>query len=86
LKIVARFELADHKTKTMQSTLGRLEASRKVLVIDNGENRNLTLGSRNIAGVTVVPTREVNAYHLLGHDRILVSQDAAAKLSEALAR
>jgi len=70
----------------MRDTLGRLEATRKVLLVDNAENRNLSLGSRNLQGVTLVPTREVNAYHLLGHDRVLLSQDAAAKLSEALAR
>jgi len=57
-----------------------------VLVVDNGENRNLSLGSRNLEGVTLVPTRDVNVYHLLGHDRVLLSQEAAAKLSEALAR
>jgi large subunit ribosomal protein L4 len=53
--------------------------------VDNGENRNLQLSSRNLEGVTLVPTREVSVYHLLGHDRVLLSQAAAAKLSEALA-
>jgi len=86
LKVVQAFSLADHKTKTMQAALGRLEATRKVLVVDNGENRNLTLGLRNLGGVTLVPTREISVYHLLGHDRVLLSQDAATKLSEALAR
>jgi large subunit ribosomal protein L4 len=86
LKVVQAFAFTDHKTKTMRDTLGRLEATRKVLLVDNGENRNLDLGSRNLQGVTLVPTREVNVYHLLRHDRVLLSQDAAAKLSEALAR
>jgi len=85
LKVVQSFSLGDHKTKTMQSALAQLEAKRKVLLVDNGENRNLQLGSRNLQGVTLVPTREVNAYHLLGHDRVLLSQAAATKLSEALA-
>lgn len=85
LKVVQSFSLADHKTKTMRSALAQLEAKRKVLLVDNGENRNLHLGSRNLQGVTLVPTREVNAYHLLGHDRVLLSQAAATKLSEALA-
>src|SRR6476620_349149 len=50
LKVVQAFSLADHKTKTMQAALGRLEAKRKVLVVDNGENRNLSLGLRNLGG------------------------------------
>jgi len=85
LKVVQEFTLADHKTKTMRSALDQLEAKRKVLLVDNGENRNLQLGARNLEGVTLVPTREVSVYHLLGHDRVLLSQAAAAKLSEALA-
>jgi large subunit ribosomal protein L4 len=86
LKVVQAFSLTDPKTKNFRAALDRLEVSRKVLVVDNGENRNLSLSSRNLEGVTLVPTREVNAYHLLGHDRVLLSQEAAAKLSEALAR
>jgi large subunit ribosomal protein L4 len=86
LKVVQAFALTDHKTKTMRAALDRLEITRKVLVVDNGENRNLSLGLRNLDGVTLVPTREISVYHLLGHDRVLLSQDAATKLSEALAR
>jgi large subunit ribosomal protein L4 len=83
--VVRAFELTDHKTKTMRIALNRLEAKRKVLLVDNGENRNLALSARNLEGVTLVPTREVSVYHLLGHDRVLLSEAAAAKLSEALA-
>ena len=38
-------------------------------MVDNGENRNLALGARNLKGVTLVPTSEVNVYHLLGHQQ-----------------
>jgi large subunit ribosomal protein L4 len=86
LKVVQAFNLADPKTKAAQAALKRLEASRKVLVIENGENRNLTLSMRNLEGVTLMPTRDVNAYHLLGHDRVLLSESAARKFSEALAK
>lgn len=85
LKIVDAFTLGDHKTKTMRAALEKLGAPSKVLLVDNGENRNLTLSSRNLEGVTLIPTRDVNVYHLLGHDGVLLSQSAAAKLSEALA-
>jgi large subunit ribosomal protein L4 len=66
--------------------LDRLEARKTVLLVDNGENRNLLLGSRNLAGVLLLATREVNVYHLLGHERVLMSEAAATKLSEALSR
>jgi large subunit ribosomal protein L4 len=86
LKIVQTFDLGGVKTKEAKAALTRLEATRKVLVVENGENRNLELGVRNIAGVTLMPTRDVNAYHLLGHDRVLLSEAAARKFSEALAK
>jgi large subunit ribosomal protein L4 len=84
--VVQAFNLGEPKTKEAKAALGRLEATRKVLVVENGENRNLTLGIRNLPGVTLMPTRAVNAFHLLGHDRVLLSEAAARKLSEALAK
>jgi large subunit ribosomal protein L4 len=84
LKVVSSFELNDAKTATVAAALERLEAGRKVLLVENGDNRNLTLGSRNLPGVTLLPSRDVHVYHLLGHDRVLISQAAALKLSEAL--
>ena len=86
LKVVQAFTFSDHKTKNAMGALARLEAGRKVLVVDNGENRNLALGVRNLKGVTLAPTKEVNAYLLLGHQRVLLSEAAARKFSEALAK
>jgi large subunit ribosomal protein L4 len=86
LKVVQAFNFADHKTKNAMGALGKLDAGRTVLVVDNGDNRNLSLGVRNLKGVTLLPTREVNPYHLLGHKTVLVSEAAARKFSEALAK
>ncbi|HTX34624.1 MAG TPA: 50S ribosomal protein L4 [Bryobacteraceae bacterium] len=86
LKIVQTFTLPDHKTKNAMNALATLEAGRTVLVVDNAENKNLTLGIRNLQGVTLMPTREVNAFHLLGHQSVLLSEAAALKFSEALAK
>ena len=54
-------------------------------MVDTGENKNLKLGTRNLDGVTLMATREVSVYELLKHHYVLLSQAAAAKLSEALA-
>jgi len=85
LKIVQEFALSDNKTKSFRAVLDKLEARKTVLLVSNEENRNLALGSRNLPGVTLVASREVNVYDLLGHERVLVSEAAARKLSEALA-
>src|SRR5262252_8032803 len=60
LKVVQAFNLPDHKTKNAMGAFSKLELGRKVLVVDNGENKNLSLGVRNLKGVTLLPTREVN--------------------------
>jgi large subunit ribosomal protein L4 len=86
LKVVQAFDFAGPKTRDAAGALAKLETGRSVLVVDNGENRNLSLGVRNIKGVTLIPTREVNAFHLLGHQSVLLSQAAALKFSEALAK
>jgi large subunit ribosomal protein L4 len=86
LKVVQAFTFADHKTKNAMGALAKLEGGRTVLVVDNGENRNLSLGLRNLKGVTLLPTKDVNAFHLLGHKSVLLSEAAARKFSEALAK
>ena len=86
LKVIQEFSFADNKTKNAMNVLAKLEAGRTVLVVDNGDNRNLELGLRNLKGVTLLATREVNPYHLLGHKSVLISEAAARKFSEALAK
>jgi len=84
LRVVREFTLADHKTKAMRAVLDGLGAPKTVLVVDNGENRNLELGARNLAGVKLVQSKDVNVYDLLRHAGVLLSETAATKLSEAL--
>jgi large subunit ribosomal protein L4 len=85
LKVVQSFNLSDHKTKGVRQVLDRLDAKRSVLLVEAGENRNLTLASRNLDGVKLVPTRDVNVYDLLRFKQVLLTEPAAKKLSEALA-
>ncbi len=86
LKIVSAFQLADHKTKSFTKTLDKLEATNKVLLVETDANRNLELSSRNMEGVLVVRSHEVHPYHLLDAKRVLLTQAAASKLSETLAK
>lgn len=85
LTVVSGFSLADHKTKTVAGVLKALEATKTSLVVDADDNRNLILGSRNLEGVKTVAPKDVTTYDLLRHKRVLLSEAAAKKLSEALA-
>jgi len=85
LRIVRDFTLGGAKTQAMRKTLDKMKATRTVLLVDNADNRNLQLSSRNLNGVKLVSSRQVNVYDLLGHQQVLLSEAAAKKLSEALA-
>ncbi len=84
VKVVKDFELASSKTKEFSRVLGRLEAKETVLLVDDADNENLRLSSRNIPGVTLMAGREVHPYHLLGHKSVIVSESAAVKCCEVL--
>jgi large subunit ribosomal protein L4 len=85
LAVIQAFTMQDHKTKSVAGALKTLEVQKTVLLVDNGENVNLARGTRNLQGVKLVASKDVNVYDLLGHERVLLSEAAARKLSEALA-
>jgi large subunit ribosomal protein L4 len=85
LKVVQGFELAGHKTREFSEILGRLEKRATVLLVDDGDNRNLALSSRNLPGVTLMRGRDLHPYHLLRHEQVIFSQAAVEKCGEVLA-
>ena len=85
LRVVRAFELADHKTKSLSAIFGQLDAKKSILLVETGENVNLSRASRNLQSVKLVPTRDVNVYDLLKYREVLLTEPAAKKLSEALA-
>ncbi|MGA2899249.1 MAG: 50S ribosomal protein L4 [Candidatus Acidiferrales bacterium] len=85
MTIVDAWELETHKTKPFRQTLTRLEKETpSILLVDNSSNVNLERASRNIEGLTLVPTNALEAYDLLRHDHLMMSREAAEKLSRAL--
>ncbi len=54
LRVVSEFKLGEPKSKLMRQTLNGLKVERTVLVVDNGDNKNLALSSRNLEGVKLV--------------------------------
>jgi hypothetical protein len=58
--------------------------TRTILLVENGANLNLERASRNIDGVTLVPATGLETYDLMRHDHLMLSREAAAKLSRAL--
>lgn len=85
LTIVDAWQLETHKTKPFRQALDKIDGeSRTLLLVDAGANLNLERASRNLEGVSLVPATGLDAYELLRHDRLMLSREAAAKISRAL--
>jgi large subunit ribosomal protein L4 len=86
LTVIDEFKLDTHKCKSFRTAIKAFEKGRTLLVVDLGENRNLSLSTRNLANVELRQARQVNAYELMLFDEVLISKAAIESLQEALAR
>ncbi|AWE09084.1 50S ribosomal protein L4 [Lysinibacillus sp. 2017] len=72
------------KTKDFKAVLTALEISKKALFVTAEVNENVALSARNIPGVTVLTAEGINVLDLLGHDKVVFTQDAVKKVEEVL--
>src|SRR6202021_3079226 len=85
ITIVDAWELDTHKTKPFRQALTKLEKDTpSILLVDTSSNVNLWRAARKVDGLTLVPTNGLEAYDLLLHDHLMMSREAAVKLSRAL--
>jgi large subunit ribosomal protein L4 len=84
LTVVDQFNLQEPKTKQFAGALEKLGVEKTVLVVNEAPNRNLQLSSRNIEGCDLVRHHDLHPYHILSHDRLLISEGALTRLQEAL--
>jgi large subunit ribosomal protein L4 len=84
LTVVEAWQLETHKTKALRETLDKLKTDRSALLVSAGQNQNLELASRNLEGVKLVAPHVLQPYDLLKHERLIVSKDAAVRLSRSL--
>ena len=78
--------LSSHKTRNFVDVMGNFELTRKLLVVDSRENRNLFLSTRNLQGVKMVPALGVNVYDLLNAEVLMISKASLLELQEVLLR
>jgi|SRR5579875_485049 len=85
LFVVDKFELETHKTKAFREALSQVDGDSRTLLLVNGEeNVNLARASRNLEGVKLVKTTAIQPYDLLQHESLVLSREAAEKLSRGL--
>ena len=84
LVVVDRMSVATPKTKDVAAALKKLNAVKGALLVVDKAEKNLILAARNIKNVEVVTADSAHTYQLLRYPRIIVSQDAMAKLEARL--
>jgi len=84
LRVVDRFGIDQPKTKVLKGLLDRLGVEGKTLLVEHQPDDALLLSGRNIPGLKVVDSSQVNVYDVLDCRNLLVSQEALDKLEEQL--
>ncbi|MCI5640610.1 MAG: 50S ribosomal protein L4 [Lachnospiraceae bacterium] len=72
------------KTKKMAGVLDALKVNKALVVLD-GDNDNVALSARNIAGVRAVAVNAINVYDILKYDTVVITKAAVAKIEEVYA-
>jgi large subunit ribosomal protein L4 len=87
LVCIEAFDLGSHRTSELEESLKTglgLEARTLLMPLEN--ERNLSLAAGNNPRLHVVRALGVSVVDLLGHDTVVISEEAIKKLSEVLAR
>lgn len=84
--VVEAFQLESHKTKDFRKILTTLGFTGKVLIVDSTENKDLSLSSRNLPRVKLVPGAGVNIFDVVNSNSLLFSKDSILEVQEALSK
>ena len=83
LLVVDGLELKEPKTKAATAIIQNLKLD-SALFVDNRENKNLFLSTRNIPKVKTVDTTQINVYDVLNHKWLVLTKRAFDSLTEKL--
>jgi large subunit ribosomal protein L4 len=75
--IIDQFQYDAPKTSKMHQLMARLDlANKKVLILTDGVKQNVFLSGRNLPNVHILPYSDVNTYHILWSDVVLLESGA----------
>ncbi len=86
ITVVESFPLESRKTKDFQKILKGFGFTGKVLVVDSGANANLSLSSRNLPKVKLVPGMGVTIFDVVNSNTLLFTKDSILQMQEVLSR
>lgn len=81
--VVESFDLGSPKTREFIGVLKNLGVDGKALIVESGENVNLSLSSRNLRLITTTNHFGINIYDVIKHEKVIFSRDAIVQ-AEAL--
>ena len=85
LIVVDKIEASEYKTKTMVKFLSAVGAEGKSLVVLPAVDEKVVKSMANIPGVETAPVNAIHVYSILKSGKLVIAQDAVAKLEEVFA-
>jgi large subunit ribosomal protein L4 len=79
-------KLSSPKTKEFIKVINALECKGTTLVVSNGEDKNLTLASRNVENVALATSDTLNTYDVLRPDKLVFTRSAFEKVEARLTK
>lgn len=83
LVVLDKLSLPAPKTKEMVRVLDNLNL-KKALIVTKDDDENVRLSVRNIPGVTLIPSDQINVLDVLKHDKLVMTVDAVSQVEEVL--
>jgi len=82
IKIVQDWNGLEPKTKTFVKTLGQLNLSKTTLVVEEGNNENLSRASSNVFRVKLLSPERLNVLDLVSHADLVLTPQSLNKIVE----
>lgn len=82
--VINELAMTEPKTKNMATILKALEIPKGALVITNELDHNVVKSSRNIPKVSVQEAGFINAFDVLSHNKVLITEQAVESLEKRL--
>lgn len=83
--VLDKLSMNEYKTKEVASVLKNLKAEKKTLIVLPELNGFVINSARNIPGVKTAQVNTINVYDILNADKLIVIEDAVAKIEEVYA-
>jgi large subunit ribosomal protein L4 len=84
--VVDDLKLASPKTKEMVGVISALALKGKTLIVAPGQDKNLTLASRNVPDLALTTSDALNTYDVLRPDKLLFTRSAFEKVEARLGK